>query len=182
VSQTWIDLGLLLHILGIVSFSGGSIGSLIAVNAVWPSLKTSPTQALGAFHLSEAFANLPIYGTLLMFISGILMLVGRNWLYLSQPWLIIKLVLFLLLFLNTMLVSRPISAKLNKLMPQWMLVNGAIPSFMVQNHNQAGTTELPTKAEVENTLALIRNRFFQYHSSQSLIFLGVLIISIFKFN
>jgi|GEM_PF-1871750 len=184
-SQFWAHLGIFLHIVGIVPLSAGAIGTIITDNAVWSNLKSSPTQAAAAARMGKRFSLFAQGGLFILLLSGILLLAARNWFYLGEVWLIIKLVLFGLMLLNGVLVARSTTNLLLELLPNWLAVNGATPSLIVASAVQRGQP-LPEPKYNRVTLELmfeqVRRRFELFYISQNIMFAVVLVLATFKFN
>jgi hypothetical protein len=107
--------GILLHIIGIMLIGGGSIGSLFVENAFWKKAKQSPNEALLLAPLMQQLPIVIIVGSVLMLASGLLLLYVANWAYIYQPWLLIKLVLYIILMLNGALVAKPLGAQIARM-------------------------------------------------------------------
>lgn len=114
---TLYTLGLLLHIIGITLIAGGFIGSAVAERLLWQQLNQS--QVATSAMLLPLLKNYPSViriGSLLMLVSGLLMLWGVNWLYWGQLWLTLKLILYVLLTLNGALIAGPTQQRLVSLL------------------------------------------------------------------
>ncbi len=184
-SQFWLHLGIFLHIVGIVALSAGSVGTLVTDNALWSNLKSSPSQAAAAGRMGLRFSLFAQIGLAILLLSGILLLVSRNWFYLGEIWLIIKLALFALMLLNGIFVSRPANDLLMELLPNWLAVNGATPSLIVASAVLQGKS-LPepkyNRAELDSMFLQLRKRLELFYVSQNIMFGIVLILATFKFN
>lgn len=108
------QIGLLLHIFGIFCIAGGSIGSLVLESRFWKLAYTSPGEAKIFLPVLKTYPMIIQIGSLLMIVSGVLMLQSLNWIFWGQSWFYIKLSLFILLVLNGLLVAKPTAGKIAK--------------------------------------------------------------------
>lgn len=96
-------------------------------------------------------------GTLLMLLSGFLMLKALSWAVAGQWWFIIKMAFVVALVLNGMLVARPNGNKLRVLAGQ--LVNGQ---------------------SVETQLKAVRKKMILFHVSEMTLLLAVYLLAVFQ--
>jgi hypothetical protein len=96
-------------------------------------------------------------GTLLMLLSGFLMLKALSWAVVGQWWFIVKMILVVALILNGMLVARPNGMKLKALVAQ--LNNGQ---------------------KVETELNAVRKRMIVFHISEMSLLLIVYLLAVFQ--
>lgn len=113
---------LFIHIIGITCIAGGSIGGLFLEKHIWKNVRESPEKVHVLGPLMSQYPIIIQVGTILMLISGLMMLDALGWVVASQPWFIIKMILVVALVLNGMLIAKPNGAKLQTLVPR--LING----------------------------------------------------------
>lgn len=111
------SIGLFIHIIGITCISGGSIGGLILESHIWKQVRESPNNVHILGPLMSKYPIIIQAGTLLMFISGLIMLGALGWEVVSQWWFIVKMAIVVALVLNGTLVAKPNSARLRMLVP-----------------------------------------------------------------
>jgi uncharacterized membrane protein SirB2 len=188
---TFWGIALLLHMLGIIVLSGGAVGGLILDRVVWRNLATAPQQAAAAGRVSRYFPIVAQLGAAVMLLSGVLLLAARNWAFVGQPWLTLKLALFILLLLNGMLVAKPAGQQLGQLMPQWLAqqTSAAPPAApagtpLVVGAGGAGALAgvAAASTELSAALARVRRRLTLFHLTQNLMMFTVFALAVFKFN
>ncbi|MEI7555986.1 hypothetical protein [Candidatus Chlorohelix sp.] len=159
-----------LHYTGFLALAGGAIGSIIAVNTVWSILSISPSQALGVSRLIKRYEVLLHLGSVVLVLSETLELVISSGNITIEAG---EFLVYLLLFVNGLFLASPAWDRLSKLMPQWMMANGSIPSLMVaMDHIHM----LPTKEEVETSLKQVRNRLELFQWSEAILLFSMLIL------
>ncbi|MEO9005415.1 MAG: hypothetical protein ABI288_11795 [Ginsengibacter sp.] len=115
-------IALFIHIIGITFIAGGSIGGLLLEKYIWKSIRESPEKVPVFGPLMVQYPAIIQVGTLLMLISGLMMLDALGWVVAGQWWFIVKMILVVALVLNGMLIAKPNSNRLLILVPR--LVNG----------------------------------------------------------
>jgi uncharacterized membrane protein len=103
---------LFFHLLSLVVLAGGLIGGTIVHAALKDSATASPANMMTFGRLSMRFGIASQIGALCMLASGLFLAASRQWVDMRQPWLHIKLTLFVLLALNGILVARRTGMKL----------------------------------------------------------------------
>lgn len=151
------SIGLFIHIIGITCIAGGIIGGLVLENQIWKHVHRSPEKVSVLAPLMSKYPAIIQAGTLLMLLSGFLMLKALSWAVVGQWWFIIKMALVVALVLNGMLVARPNGNKLRVLVGQ--LVNG-----------QSVETELKT----------IRKKMTIFHISEMTLLIVVYLLAVFQ--
>lgn len=151
------SIGLFIHIIGITCIAGGSIGGLILENHIWKHIRESPEKIQVLAPLMSKYPAIIQAGTLLMLLSGFLMLKALSWAVVGQWWFILKMVLVVALVLNGMLVARPNGNKLKLLVAQ--LNNGQ---------------------SVETELNAVRKRMIVFHISEMSLLVIVYLLAVFQ--
>lgn len=150
--------GLFIHIIGITCIAGGSIGGLILENHIWKQIRKSPE---GVKVLGPLMSKYPVIiqvGTLLMLISGLMMLAAIGWVVAGQWWFVIKMIFVVALVLNGILIARPNGKKLQKLVS--LLMKGQ---------------------PVQNELKMVKKIMTLFHVSEMAMLLIVYLLAIFRF-
>jgi uncharacterized membrane protein len=179
----WRNVGLLLHVIGIVALSGGSIGGTVTDLVFWRTYQKAPVESKALAALSVKLGVVAEIGSMSMILSGLVLLFADSWVWWGQIWLTLKLVLFVLLALNGALVASPAGRALNKLMEQWVVVNGGAPvAASVSPGGTATMTATATREWVETELNRLHQRLRYFHVSETAGFLAILVLAVFKFN
>jgi len=152
------SIGLFIHIIGITFIAGGSLGGLVLENQIWKSLPTSPEKVRVLGPLMPKYPVIIQAGTLLMLVSGLVMLGALGWSIASQGWFIAKMLLVVALVLNGLLVAKPNGIKLRALIPRLM-------------KGEPVTLEI---AKVKRTMTL-------FHLSEMTMLLLVYLLAVFRF-
>jgi hypothetical protein len=150
--------GLLIHIIGITCIAGGSIGGLVLEAHIWKHIRESPEKVHVLGPLMSKYPVIIQAGTLLMLLSGLLMLGTLGWTIARQWWFIIKMVLVVALVLNGILVAKPNGVKLRTLVP------GLIKGDQVQE-------------EIDR----VKRNMTLFHISELAMLLIVYLLAIFRF-
>lgn len=151
------SIGLFIHIVGITCIAGGIIGGLVLENHLWKHLHQSPEKASILAPLMSKYPVIIQVGTLLMLLSGFLMLKALSWAVVGQWWFIIKMALVVALILNGMLVARPNGNRLRLLVGQ--MVNGQ---------------------QVETELKMVRRKMLLFHISEMTLLIVVYLLAVFQ--
>ena len=111
-------IGLFFHIAAIIVVAGGSVGSMLAEAQLWAKLNSSSGDEKAVLPILMNAPKLIIAGVIVFLLSGLTMLYAVNWAYLSQPWFIAKLLLFISLPVRGAVIGKStimhIAAELNK--------------------------------------------------------------------
>lgn len=105
-------IALSLHLLCLVLLASGGVGSLWLHAALKRALPQGPAQAAALGRVSATFGLIASTSALGMLASGLLLMASRGWADWGQPWLMMKLALFTMLFLNGVLVAKPTGPRL----------------------------------------------------------------------
>jgi uncharacterized membrane protein len=151
-----LNAGLVLHICGISLMVGMTIAGFATYRRLFILLAEDKNNATPLIATAELFSRLQMLGGLLILVGGIMMMVAFQGLIAGQLWFKVKLFLLALLILNMSFIFRPGGKFLRR------FLNAADPE----------------KANLVKARQLL-NLFF---IAQSLIFLGIFILSVFRFN
>lgn len=152
------SIGLFIHIIGITLIAGGSIGGLIMETHLWKLIRQSPENVSVMGPLMSKYPLIIQVGTLLMLISGLMMLRALGWIIASEGWFIIKMILVVALVLNGILVAKPNGKKIRVLIPQ--LIQGK-----------------PVHVELQ----LVRRKMIAFHISEMTMLVIVYLLAVFRF-
>lgn len=107
---------LLLHIAGIVMMAGVTLADYIIGRQFWKHLPADRPRAIAINALTAKFPAFIGIGALILIVSGITMVGVYKGGLDGQAWFRIKMAMVVLLILNSLLMNRPASAKIRKLM------------------------------------------------------------------
>lgn len=152
------SIGLFFHIIGITCIAGGSIGGLILEIQIWKHMQSSPgkIQVLGP--MMRKYPIIIQIGTLIMLISGIIMLDAIHWRIVDQWWFIIKMGFVVALVLNGVLVAKPNAHKLQMLVPR--IIKGET---------------------LHNEVRQVKKKLTLFHISEMTMLMIVYILAVFRF-
>lgn len=105
---------LLFHLLSLVIFSAGALGSLITFLTFRQALHKAPATLPGVASMFPRFGIMAEVGVLLMVISGLFLMSTRGWGDWGATWLSLKLALVVLLFLNAQIFGKPTGMRMGK--------------------------------------------------------------------
>jgi hypothetical protein len=105
-TQTFLHLGLTVHLIALTMAVGVTIANAIATNQFWKLYDRNSAHGLSAFRAIKKFQVIGMIGLLLLILSGITMLWLYNWAYGEQLWFKIKMTCILLLLINGFTVGR----------------------------------------------------------------------------
>jgi hypothetical protein len=172
----WRNLGIFLHLIGIVFLSAGLVGTIVLDNWFWRVLNSEPVKAQTIVEASQKLNLLTQIGSGLMLISGLQLLFLSRFNYTAQLWMILKLILFVLLAVNGAVVGGRALKKIQSLMPQWVAANTKIAVA-------PGGTTAPlntSKETVYDELVGTKRTMVTYHYSENLMFVATIILGVFK--
>lgn len=106
--------GLFFHMAGMILAGGGSIGAILAEKQLWKKINDRSDNAKVFIPVLQSAAILILLGMGVFIISGVIMLYAVNWVFLSEPWFIVKLGCFVLLPLRGAFIGRPTVALISK--------------------------------------------------------------------
>ena len=114
-AQTVHHLILAAHVLGVVILSGSVLGGLLADRALWARFAIDPKAGAAFGPLMMNIGKLAGMGSAVMLLSGLGLLAHSQWAYWGAPWLSVKLVLFVLMAVNGMVIGATTGRKLGAL-------------------------------------------------------------------
>ena len=151
-----LNTGLVLHICCITLMVGMTIAGFTTYRQLFILLAKDKNNASPLIATAGLFSKLQMVGGLLIVVGGVMMMIAFHGLITGQLWFKIKLSLLLLLILNMPLIFRPGSILLRR------FLDAADPE--------------------QADLAKARQLLNRFHIVQFLIFLGIFILSVFRFN
>lgn len=153
-----LSIGIFIHVIGITLIAGGSVGGLVLETHIWKVIHQSPEKVAVLGPLMSKFPGVIQIGTLLMFISGFMMLDALGWTVAGQWWFIIKMAFVVALILNGVLIAKPTGARLRVLVPQ--LIQGKT---------------------VQADLKIVRRKMILFHISELTLLALVYLLGVFQF-
>ena len=104
-------LGLYLHMAALILVGGGSIGAVLVERQLWKKIEAHSYEAKVLLPVLKSAALFIFVGLVFFLASGLTMLYSVKWAYLSQPWFMIKVILFLMLPVRGGFIGRPTMAR-----------------------------------------------------------------------
>jgi|GEM_PF-3542921 len=100
------QLGLFVHMVAIIVVAGASIGTMLVENRLLSVATVNPDNAKAMLPILEFTPKMIMIGIMLFLASGVVLLYSVNWVYLTQPWFIIKFVLFISLPVRGVVIGK----------------------------------------------------------------------------
>ena len=147
---------LVLHITGIVLLGGTTLMNYIISRQFWSYIKTDRNRAVIINSTTMVFGRITGIGGVLTILTGIGMVAIVHGAVDSQLWFRVKMILVLLIILNSLFVARPQNLKLKKL--------------------------LSTEDKLSNELTSLKSKMALYYALQLIMLLSIFVLSVFKFN
>ncbi|MEZ0611184.1 DUF2214 family protein [Fibrella sp. WM1] len=148
---------LVIHLSGLALMAGTTVTELVVFRTFTSLLKTKGKASVVLLNLMSGLGMVLLAGGVLLAFSGVgLTLISRG-VFLHQLWLQVKLGLILLLPLNGLLVGSPQLKQLS-------------------NNLAAESTTLPLQLNPAVT------KLTRFHWVQTLLFLAIIILAVFKFS
>jgi hypothetical protein len=101
------QIGVYFHMLAILLVGAGGIGGAIVEHHLWKKISTKDGGSKVIMPILKSTGMFIMAGIVIFLLSGMLMLYSVHWVYLSQPWFIVKFVLFLCLPVRAALIAKP---------------------------------------------------------------------------
>lgn len=150
---------LVLHISGFVMLAGTTLADYIVFRQFWKYLQLDKQKAMTINSATAKFPALTGLGMGLVLISGITMVAVYQGALDGQIWFRIKMLVVVLLILNSLIIARPAVLKLKKLLSA-----------------DEGNNDM------HNKIQALKGRISTFHVIQMLLFIIVFILSAFRFN
>jgi len=151
-----LNVGLVLHICGISLLVGMTAAGFISCRRIFVILRSQEHNATPLLKLVALFTKMQMLGGGFIILGGIMMMIAFQGLIMGLLWFKLKLVLLMLLLLNVPLMLRPANLKL------FRFISGAVSDLSV--------------------LDTARRLFNSFYIIQLLLFLGIFLLSVFRFN
>jgi uncharacterized membrane protein SirB2 len=148
---------LLLHITGFIFFIGTTVTDFVALKKFWQCREYDQPGANAIWHAVSKFPVLMGVGMMLIIITAVGMMAITHGAYGEQTWMRIKFPLVVIAIINGLLIRRRQGSKLSKLFDD---------------------TAINQTASFKH----IRNNLNAFHYVQFILFSGILLLSVFKFN
>lgn len=152
--NTLLQVCLVLHLTGIVLLGGTTFLNYIISRQLWGYVEADRNRAVIINSTTLVFGRLTGIGGAITILSGVAMVAIFHGVVASQLWFRIKMILVLLIIINSLLFARPQSLKLKKLLPE-----GDI-----------------------NELSALRKKSAAYYAIQLAMFLSIILLSVFRFG
>jgi uncharacterized membrane protein len=173
------SIGLFIHIIGITCIAGGAIGGLVLEAHLWELIGQTPEKVSAVGPLMPRYPIIIQAGTLLMVISGLMMLGSQGWVVASQWWFIIKMIFVLALVLNGRLVAKPNGERIRELVPQ--LIRQKAAPLAVGAGEMLPEKETQIEHTVQMELEVVRKKMFAFHISEMMLLAIVYLLAVFRF-
>lgn len=157
---TLLNSGLVVHLVGITTMVGATLSNFIAYRQLWKFLPNEKANASLVIKATSQFPLLQLIGGGMILTGGITMMIALHGILMAQLWFKVKMGFLALIILNAIVNARPAGKKLRR---------------VLAGDVQAGISE---HAAVRS----IKSRIFMFYTLQLLLFLGIFILSIFRFN
>jgi hypothetical protein len=108
------QIGLFGHMVAILLVGGGSIGAIMAETQLWKRVQAHSPEARLFIPIVKGAPVFIFAGIILFLASGIVMLWSVNWFFISQPWFIVKFVLFVTLPIRGAVIGKRIMMQVGK--------------------------------------------------------------------
>jgi hypothetical protein len=172
-------IGLFIHIIGITCIAGGSVGGLVLELHLWKLIRQTPEQTSAVGPLMPQYPIIIQVGTLLMLVSGLMMLAALGWGGASQAWFIIKMIFVLALILNGRFVAKPNGEKIRTLIPQLIRqqtipVDLGVGERLLESETRMGQA-------VQKELETTRKKMIAFHISEMTLLGLVYLLAVFRF-
>ena len=102
------------HLVSLTILAGGGVGAIVMQTALNAAVRRSAAEASVLAGTMMRFALTAQLGAGLMALTGVGLLVERQWADWGHTWLMVKLVLFFVLVLAGPIIARPAGASLQK--------------------------------------------------------------------
>jgi hypothetical protein len=112
MTWTWMGITLAAHLVSLTVLAGGGVGSIVMHTALTGALRRSAAEASALAGTMMRFALTAQLGAVLMALTGLGLLVERQWADWGHTWLVVKLSLFVVLVLAGPIIARPAGAAL----------------------------------------------------------------------
>jgi hypothetical protein len=145
---------LVIHLTGVILFIGTTLLDFVTLRQFWALYNQNPSSAKTLLLLTSRFPTVIGIGVLLIIVTAVGMMALTHGLFGEQLWLRIKFPIVVIAILNGILVGRKQGMKLKKAMES-------------PDHHT-------TKIHV------IKNRLRTFHIIQFVLFLSILILSVYK--
>jgi hypothetical protein len=148
----------ILHILAFIIGIGVTFANLIAYSQLFKVYEQDRSRGVAVFNIIQVFFKAGGFSMIVLILAGLGMLAIADWSYTQILWFQIKLGLIVLIFVNGLTLGRTSAGKVHAL---------------IQDKNST-----PNPVE----LASIQSRTRRFFTLQLLIFLAIVIVSVFRFT
>ena len=156
-TQILRQLLLIMHLSGLILMVGTTVASFVTFRAFKNRFNIKSETSTGLLQLLSNLAPIKGIGGILLIISGIGLTYITGWVFLHMLWLQLKLSLILLLPLNEMLIGNKQLKKLKT-------------AFFENNPDSAAVIKMTVP------------KITRFYTIQLLLFLGIIVLAVLKFN
>jgi hypothetical protein len=146
-----------LHLMALVLMAGTTLVDFITLRSFWRMFEKQREKATGLLDATASYSRMIGIGAAILILTGFGMMFITRGVFGEQLWFRIKFVFVILLVANGLLVGRRLGFRLRKTVSGAGLIN-------------------------PGTIMQVRKKMFRFHTSQLLIFIIIILLSIFKFN
>jgi len=150
---------LVLHIIGLATMAGTTIVSYVTYGQFWRQYALGKERAMAILNLTASFRFLFAGGFLLLLISGIGMMVQTRGVFAEQSWFRIKMGLLVLILLNGAVYGQRLTSRLRQVVGMEIAGGNA-----------------------QASLESLKSSILVMHIGQLLLFAGIFVLSVYKFN
>jgi len=150
---------LVLHIIGLATMAGTTIVSYVTYGQFWRQYALGKERAMAILNLTASFRFLFAGGFLLLLISGIGMMVQTRGVFAGQSWFRIKMGLLVLILLNGAVYGQRLTSRLRQVVGMEIAGGNA-----------------------QASLESLKSSILVMHIGQLLLFAGIFVLSVYKFN
>src|SRR6266487_7163987 len=153
---TLLQICLVLHLSGIVLLGGTTLLNYIISRQFWSCVEADRNRAIVINSTTINFGRITGIGGVLTILTGVAMVAILHGAVDSQLWFRIKMILVLLIILNSLLFARPQNTKLKRI--------------------------LSTGNKVNNELNSVKSRMSLYYLLQLIMLFTIFVLSVFRFD
>ncbi|MBS1600648.1 MAG: DUF2269 family protein [Bacteroidetes bacterium] len=108
----FFQLGLFFHIMGVIALSGSTISNMVVQNIFWKNVDEPAEFRKKFIPMMVALPIVIVVSMILQLLSGLIMLSTVQWAFVNQRWFIIKIILYVIGFLNGIFIAKPTNKKI----------------------------------------------------------------------
>src|SRR5258706_14320692 len=153
---TLLQVCLVLHITGVVLLGGTTLMDYFISRQFWNYVEIDINRAIVINSTTLIFGRITGIGGVLTILTGVGMVAGLHGAVDTQLWFKIKMILVLLIILNSLFFARPQNTKLKKI--------------------------LSTGDQISNELNAVKSKMNFYYALQLIMLFTIFVLSVFRFD